>query len=141
MSPLDHFTSIDQQLTDMRKHFEEERKALQDQVFVAQTEAALAKEQLKTAVEARALAERRATRLLTQFGTVAQIFEEAKQVALEITRANIPPEELAEALSKAMLPPPSTRMESNDEKVPTQDAAAEKTGGEGPSADTQPSPS
>jgi translation initiation factor 2 alpha subunit (eIF-2alpha) len=74
----------------MRKHFEAEQKALSDQLFIAQAEARLAKDQLERAIEARAQAERISVKLLTQFGTVAMIFEEAKALAEEVTRDQQP---------------------------------------------------
>jgi hypothetical protein len=86
LSALEHFESIDSKLSEMRRHFEAEQKALQDQLFMAQAESRLARDQLAQAVEARAVAERIATKLLTQFGTVALIFEEAKQLAEEVAR-------------------------------------------------------
>jgi hypothetical protein len=90
MSALDHLDSIDSKLAEMRHKFEEEQKALRDQLFVAQAEARLAKEQLERAVEARASAERVTAKLLTQFGTVAMIFEEAKTMAEEINKQEPP---------------------------------------------------
>lgn len=101
---LDHFSSIDRQLAEMKDEFEAERKLLQDQLFAARTEAHLSRELLIVATEARSLAEQRCTKLLTQFGTVAMIFEEAKQLAEEITRAQIPPQGAETALKMALTP-------------------------------------
>src|SRR5215510_4609110 len=86
MSAMDHFSSIDRQLGVMREHFETELKAMKDQLFVAQAEARLAQEQLAKAVEARSRAERITARLLTQFGTVAMIFDEARTLAIEANK-------------------------------------------------------
>lgn len=116
---LDHFTSIDQQLVAMKDHFDRERKLLQDQMFVAQTEAHLAREQLAVAVEARSHAERMVTKLLTQFGTVAQIFEEAKRLAEEISRTQVADPKLVTVIENALsgdslnvTPVPENRMQS-----------------------------
>jgi hypothetical protein len=117
MTAMDHFTSIDRQLTTMKDHYEQERKLLQDQVFVAQTEAHIAKEQLAIAIEARSHAERMVTKLLTQFGTVAQIFEEAKRLAEEVTRSQLPDPKLTTAIQNALTPIPENRMDNGEDRT------------------------
>jgi predicted trehalose synthase len=101
---MDHFMSIDRQLQGMREHFESERKSLMDQLFVARTEAQLANEQLQRAVEARAHAERMTVRLLTQFATVALVFDEARHVAEDtgLLQPNVKPE-VAKAVEQGLL--------------------------------------
>lgn len=75
------FSSIDAHLAAMRAQFEAEKKTLQDQLFIAQAEVHLIRDQLDRAIEARSTAERITAKLLTQFGTVALIFEEARSLA------------------------------------------------------------
>ena len=78
------YKSIDEQLAELRAQHESEMQACKDRTLAAEVESALLKEQLEKANEARAAAERVTTKLLTQFGLVSQVFEEAKALALEL---------------------------------------------------------
>jgi hypothetical protein len=108
MPALEHLKSIDEAIAEMRRHFEAEQKALSDRLFVAEAETHLAKTQLAAAVEARSKAERIAVKLLTQFGTVAMIFDEAKRLAEEVNKS----EPLIPAISTSL------EVETKPEKEP-----------------------
>lgn len=78
------FKTIDETLADIRATHEAEMRACTDRTLAAEVEAALLKEQLDKCNEARAVAERVTTKLLTQFGVVAQVFEDARRMALQL---------------------------------------------------------
>lgn len=86
------YRTIDEQLVAIRAAHESEMQACKDRTLAAEVESALLKEQLEKAVEARAVAERVTTKLLTQFSVVAKVFEDAKAMALELepVRAGMP---------------------------------------------------
>lgn len=81
----DKFKSLDETLAGIREEYEAQLKAMGDALLAAQIEATMAKDQLKQAREAQASAERVTTKLLTQFGLVAQVFEEARAIALKMS--------------------------------------------------------
>lgn len=81
------FKNIDETLADIRAQHEADMQACKDRTLAAEVESALLKEQLEKCNEARAFAERVTTKLLTQFGLVATVFDEARRIALELEPA------------------------------------------------------
>lgn len=82
MSTAEHLTSLDNTLAAARTAWGDEKKLLEDRIFVLETELALHKGLLQDAVKARSNAENFGTRLLTQFAVVEHVFSEARQFAL-----------------------------------------------------------
>lgn len=114
MTPTeDHLTSLDTTLAAARSAWTDERKALLDRIFALETELALHKSLFDRASFDRAQAERVTAKLLTQFGVVSLVFDEAKQLALS---AGLLPEpdlrsahySSANALPEVQLVPPTT---------------------------------
>lgn len=101
MAATDHFTSIDSLLADMRVAHASEMQTLKDELIKAQLEAAMHKAACEKAVEARSAADRTVTKLLTQFGTVALVFEEARAVAIEAGLSTEPKSAVVEAIIPA----------------------------------------
>lgn len=81
---IQSFQSLDEMVAGIKADCEAQLKAMSDKLLAAEIEATMAKDQLKVAREAQMAAERVTTKLLTQFGTVAQVFEEAKNLALSL---------------------------------------------------------
>lgn len=77
------FASIDTQLAAARAAWEEDRTTLEKRIHELEVELALTKGALDKAGGARDEAFRTTAKLLTQFGIVATVFAEAKQVAME----------------------------------------------------------
>lgn len=74
--------SLDETVIAIRETHAAEIQAANDRVLAAEVKATLLEDQLARAVEARASAERLATKLITQFGAVEAIFADAKALAL-----------------------------------------------------------
>ena len=81
----DHYKTLDETITAIRAECETRITEMKDKLLAAEIEATMAKDQLKEARLAQASAERIATKLLTQFGLVSQVFEEARTLALSLT--------------------------------------------------------
>lgn len=80
------YKSLDDTLATIRSTHEAEMQACKDRVLAAEIGTSFLREQLEKANEARATSERITTKLLTQFALVAQIFEEARALALELQK-------------------------------------------------------
>ena len=74
--------SLDDTIVAIRETHAAEIQAASDRVLAAEVKTTLLESQLARAVEARASAERLATKLITQFGAVEAIFADAKALAL-----------------------------------------------------------
>lgn len=81
MNPLHR--SLDETVIAIREQHETELKGARDAQFAAELKSTLLQDQLVRAVEARTRAERIASKLIAQFGTVEAVFAEAKALALE----------------------------------------------------------
>ena len=60
-----------------------EKKTLEDQLLAAQLELKLQGKALADAIEARSRAEQMAAKLVAQFGVVVQVFDDARQLAID----------------------------------------------------------
>ncbi len=74
--------SLDETVVAIREQHETELKGARDAQFAAELKATLLQDMLAKAVEARHKAERIASKLIAQFGTVEAVFAEAKALAL-----------------------------------------------------------
>lgn len=79
----ERFTSLDATLDAARRAWADERKALEDKLLASELELKLTKEALDKAIQARSIAERTSAKLVAQFGMVSQVFEDAKELAIE----------------------------------------------------------
>lgn len=92
MTALDMHASLDRQLSEVKNAYEAERKALQDQLFVAQAETALHKGLAAKAATDRDMWMRVATQYTTQFSLVEKVFSDVKASALAIASSSESPE-------------------------------------------------
>lgn len=97
------FQSLDEILGQIRADCEAQLKAMEDKLLACQIESTMAKDQLKIAREAQMAAERVATKLLTQFGLVSKVFEEAREMALALEPPPVNPVERAKNAIDAAL--------------------------------------
>ena len=79
----EHFDSIDARLEAAKQAWASERKGLEDQLLASQIELRMTREALAKAVDARDIYARSTAALLAKFGVVAQIFEDAREAAVE----------------------------------------------------------
>lgn len=82
----DHYKALDETISAIRADCEAQLQAMRDKLLAAEIEATMAKDGLKAAREAEAAAQRVTTKLLTQFGLVAQVFDEARKIAMDLQR-------------------------------------------------------
>ena len=80
----DHFMTLDETVRAIKAEYEEKLTAMKDKLMAAEIEATMAKSGMAEARAAQAQAERITTKLLTQFGLVAKVFEEARELALKL---------------------------------------------------------
>lgn len=78
----EHLASLDSTLLAAKTAWEAEKKQLEDRIFALETELSLRTTLHDKAVEARSNAEKMAAKLVAQFGMVAQVFDDAKQLAI-----------------------------------------------------------
>lgn len=78
----DHFSSLDATLAAAKAAWDKDRGALLQRIRELETELSLTKAALDKAGTARDEAFRQTAKLLTQFGVVATVFDEAKQTAI-----------------------------------------------------------
>lgn len=88
MSTTEHFTSLDETLLSIKQAHAEELRTLKDKLLAVQIEADLSRIAAAEANRERDTYMRLATKLITQFGTVEQVFATAKQMALEYAMAD-----------------------------------------------------
>ena len=123
----EHFASIDIQLANARASWQEDRKVLERQILELETQLRLTEEAMVRACSARDLAVRTSLKLLTQFGIVATVFDEAKEVAIaaglyhETSNGEAPSQEALATLAAVEAAP----VEAAKAKI---DAANGKTG-------------
>lgn len=79
----DHLASLDATLAAAKAAWEGEKKVLQEQILKLETELALRTRFHDDAIAAKEQALRTTAKLLTQFGVVSSVFEEAKQLAID----------------------------------------------------------
>lgn len=79
----DHFASADRMIATARAAWEEEKKGLELHIAGLQVELELNQKDRDRACEARDNALKTTAKLLTQFGIVSQVFEDAKKLAME----------------------------------------------------------
>lgn len=79
----EHFASIDAQLATARMAWEAEKLTLEQHVMQLEAELAIRTKLHDEAIVAKDRALRSTAKLLAQFGVVATVFDEAKQLALE----------------------------------------------------------
>lgn len=95
----DYYKTLDETVAAIRADCETQLQAMRDKLLAAEIEATMAKDQLQLAREAEAAANRVTTKLLTQFGLVSQVFEEARALALSLQQppetTALPPNEMA----------------------------------------------
>lgn len=77
-----HFSSLDATLAAAKAAWDKDRGALLQRIRELETELSLTKSALDKAAVARDEAFRQTAKLLTQFGVVATVFDEAKQTAI-----------------------------------------------------------
>lgn len=80
----DHYKILGETVEAIRTECEDRLKAMSDKLLAAEIEATMAKDQLSQARSAQTAAERVTTKLLTQFGLVSKVFDEAKELALQV---------------------------------------------------------
>ena len=111
-----HLASLDATLAAARQAWEADRKGLEDRLFALQTELKLTQDACARAETARTAAERITMKLITQFGMVAGVFAEARDIALQCgyTEPEKPdPTEAAKAaIDRALNPPPVLSLEN-----------------------------
>lgn len=81
-----HYKTLDETITAIRKDCEDQLQAMRDKLLAAEIEATMAKDGMAKAREEQAAAQRITTKLLTQFGLVAQVFDEARKIAVDLQR-------------------------------------------------------
>lgn len=77
-----HLDSLDAQIATIRAAFDAEKKALTEHIMTLETELAIRTKLHDDAIRSKDAAMRTTAKLLTQFGIVATVFEEAKQLAM-----------------------------------------------------------
>ena len=86
---VERFHSLDQTLADIKAAHNDEMTELRGQLLEAQTRAALAENLLHKAREECLSAQRVTVKLLTQFSIVSKVFEEARELAMQVEEAGI----------------------------------------------------
>jgi len=86
---IERFHSLDQTLADIKAAHNDEMTELRGQLLEAQTRAALAENLLHKAREECLSAQRVTVKLLTQFSIVSKVFEEARELAMQVEEAGI----------------------------------------------------
>ena len=87
---VERFHSLDQTLADIKAAHNDEMTELRATLMEAQTRAALAENLLHKAREECLSAQRVTVKLLTQFSIVSKVFEEARELAMQVEEAGIP---------------------------------------------------
>ena len=87
---VERFHSLDQTLADIKAAHNDEMTELRATLMEAQTRAALAENLLHKAREECLSAQRVTVKLLTQFSIVSRVFEEARELAMQVEEAGIP---------------------------------------------------
>lgn len=103
------FKSIDEMLASAKDEHESCKKALLDRIFALETELTLHKSLTASASKDRDTWMRLATKLVTQFGTVEQVFSEAKAMALamEHEKKEDPRDAITDQSSEGIQSPPN----------------------------------
>lgn len=78
----EHFASLDSRVAEIRAAWDAERTALQHRIMELETELTIRTKLHEDAIQGKDEAMRTTVKLLTQFGIVATVFDEAKQVAM-----------------------------------------------------------
>ena len=86
---VERFHSLDQTLADIKAAHNDEMTELRATLMEAQTRAALAENLLHKAREECLSAQRVTVKLLTQFSIVSKVFEEARELAMQVEEAGI----------------------------------------------------
>lgn len=81
--PEDHFASADRLISTARAAADEERKRFEQRIFELETELRITRELREATQQTCDAALQTTTKLLTQFGIVSQVFEDAKRLAID----------------------------------------------------------
>lgn len=99
MSALDQMNSLDSILKTIKEEHATEMQKLKDSLLAAELQTTLCQKALADAAKERDKWMRIATKLVTQFSTVEQVFAEAKRIALSMPETDT---EKADGLSDAV---------------------------------------
>lgn len=83
MIATERFSSLDETIRAIRHEYEMENQTLKDALTAAQIEKEIAQTKMTDALRERDVYLRLATKLVTQFATVEQVFADAKRIAIE----------------------------------------------------------
>lgn len=83
MIATERFSSLDETIRAIRHEYEMENQTLKDSLTAATIEKEIAQTKMTDALRERDVYLRLATKLVTQFATVEQVFADAKRIAIE----------------------------------------------------------